>query len=161
MPDSLLLPGEILLFSTRRHLLWLLVPLALILIAAFLLATRACSTGELRLDDRCPVLVAVGVASAALPFLLEWRTTHFGLTNYRLFRLQAPVWLRSRQLDLAAIQSLSAQQSLLGRLFGFGDVFVDTAARRGGRIVLDYVPDPLRLRDAIAEAHWQSREGWA
>jgi len=159
MPESLLLPGEVVLFATRRHVFWLIVPLVLIITATVLLAVRACPIAlELHLNGGCPLVMSAGFAAAALPFVLEWVTTRFILTNYRLIRLQAPVWLRSREFSLPAIHGLSVQQSLLGRLFGYGDLFADTAARRGGRIVLDFVPDPLRLRDEISAALWAAGE---
>ena len=153
MPDSLLLPGETVLFVTRRHLLTLLVPLLFLFLATTSLAAQACPTAlELRLDGRCPLIVALGFLAAGLPLLLDWLTTRFVLTNFRLLRLQTPIWVRVESLRLPAIESLSTRVGLTGRIFGFGDVIADSSATEGGRLRLDFVPRPKELRDRIAAA---------
>lgn len=153
MPEPLLLPGEVVLFATRRHGLWLAVPLGLLVTAILLLAGQSCPAAlALRLDGRCPLVIAAGLAAAGLPLVLEWVTTRFVLTTHRLLRIQAPLALRLQQLELAAVASVTVQQSLPGRLFGYGDVLADSAATHGGRLVLDVVPDPGRLRDLLAAA---------
>ena len=154
-----LLPGEVLLFTSRRHLLWLLVPLALILGAAVLAAVQVCPSGlPLRADGDCILVAATAGGFAALPFILEWATTRFILTNYRVIRRQAPAWVRTRELGIHHIHALSVRQSLLGRVLGYGELLVDSGAPRGGRIVLDFVPDPLRLRAEISAAAWAGGE---
>jgi uncharacterized membrane protein YdbT with pleckstrin-like domain len=151
MPD--LLPGEAVLLATRRHLIVLLVPLFLALVSALLVLTQACPMAlDLQLDGRCPLVVGVFLFGVAALSLLDWLTTRFILTDQRLLLVQRPLWLRTRSLQLSAIAGLTLREGLLGRLLGLGEVVVDTAATRGGRLVLDFVPDPETVRDRLAAA---------
>lgn len=151
MPEALLLPGEVVLFRVRRHPLTLLLPLALTFSAAIALSALACPTAlELRLDGRCPLVVAFGLAVGSLPFLLDWLATRFVLTNFRLLRFWTPLGLHFESLRLTGIESLTVRQAFWGRLLGYGDVIADSTATLGNRIVLDTVADPQGLRDRIA-----------
>lgn len=153
LPADLLLPGEAVLLRTRRHILVLLVPLFLIVLAGLWLAGEVCRAAFARnLDGWCPPLAGMTVILAGLPFLLEWLATVYILTNLRVIFLQAPVWMRTRFLWLADIESVTYCIGLLGRLFGFGEVILGTAATQGGRVRLLFVPRPGEVRDRIAEA---------
>jgi PH (Pleckstrin Homology) domain-containing protein len=153
MPEALLAPGEGVLLVTRRHVITLVIPLLLILTAGLLLLTQTCPIAvAVQLDGRCPLVVAALGVTAALPFVLDWFTTRFVLTNRRVIRLQRPIWLLVRSLDLSTIEGLSLRQGILGRLVGFGDVVIDSAATQGGRLVFDFVPDPEVVLNRIAAA---------
>jgi uncharacterized membrane protein YdbT with pleckstrin-like domain len=162
VPEALLAPGEIVLLTTRRHILVLVVPLFFVLVAGLLSLTQTCPIAvALQFDGRCSPVVAVGVAVAALPFLLDWLTTRFVITNQRVLRLQRPIWLLSRSLELSAIEGLTLRQGILGRLLGFGDVIMDSAATQGGRLVFDFVPTPQAVLDRIAAAMASAHSGRA
>jgi hypothetical protein len=150
-PD--LLPGEMLLLATRRHLIILLVPLLLVLVSAILMETYACPIAlDLQLDGRCPIVVAGFGGSAAFIVVLDWLTTRFLLTDQRLLFVQAPIWWRVRSLRPADMAGVTLRVGILGRLLGFGDVIVDSSATRGSRLVLDLIPDPEGVQARIAEA---------
>jgi hypothetical protein len=151
MPE--LYPGERVLLVTRRHGITLIMPLLLVLISLSLLFIEACPVAlALRLDGRCPLAVRVIGFVAGLVVLLDWLTTRFVLTDRRLFVVQAPLWRRTHGFFLKDVAGLTVRTGLLGRLFGFGDIVVDSSATQGGRLVLGFVPAPEALRDRIAAA---------
>jgi hypothetical protein len=157
MPDSLLASGEVVLRVTRRPLITLVVSLLLIATAGRLLLTQTCAIAvAVQLDGRCPLVVGVTVTAMALPFVLDWFTTRFVVTNQRVL-LQQPLWLFVRSLDLSAIEAVSLQQGLLGELFGFGDGVIDRAATEGGRLVFDGVPQPTAVLTLLAAARARRR----
>lgn len=161
MPEALL-PGEVILLTTRRHVITLIVPLVFILVAGLLLLTQTCPIAvALQLDGRCPLVVAVALPAVPLPFLLDWLTTHFVLTNQRLLRRQRPLWLLTRSLGVSSIAGLTVRQGILGHLRGFGDVVKDSAATQGGRLIFDFVPTPETVLDRIAAAVASAHSGRA
>ena len=159
MPEALLLDGERLLFVTRRHLNTLVLPLLFISGSVLLLLGQGCPAAvELHLDGRCPLVVGVVLVVASLPFILDWWTTRFILTDQRLLVVRRPVWRQLRSLPLGKIESLSLHVGLLGGLLGYGDVIVDSAATHADRLVLGFVPEPEQVRRQIAAALAGCRE---
>ena len=155
---SHLLPREIVLASTQRHFLFLLLPLVFLLIGAAFFLTQSCPLAvALRLDGRCYPVVGAAFLFAGGILVLDGWGTRFVLTSQRLMKTQTPVWLRSEILQLDSIESLTLKIGLLGRLFGFGTIFADSTATRRGRIALDFIPDPQRFHHRISGAIAQQR----
>jgi hypothetical protein len=93
----------------------------------------------------------------ALPFVLDWFTTWFVVTNQRVLLLQQPVWLLVHGVNVSAIESVSVRQGMLGEVFGFGDVLIDSAATQGGRLVFDFVPRPIAVLTLLVAARARRR----
>jgi hypothetical protein len=158
MPDNLLAPGEVTLLVTRRHLITLIIPLLLILIAGLLFLAQTCPIAvAVQLDHRCHLIVAATVAGMTLPFALDWLTTRFVLTNQRVLLIQQPTWLLVRSVDLRAVEAVSVRRGILGELFGFGDVLIDSSATQGGRLALDFAPNPAAALTLVAAARARRR----
>jgi uncharacterized membrane protein YdbT with pleckstrin-like domain len=158
MPDNLLAPGEVVLLITRRHVITLIIPLLLVLIAGLLLLTQTCPIAvAVQLDHRCPLVVAATVAGMALAFVLDWFTTRSVVTDQRVLLIQQPVWLLVRSVPLSAIETVSVRQGILGEFFGFGDVLIDSAATQDGRLVLDFVPHSVAFLTLLAAARARRR----
>jgi len=148
-----ILAGEVVRFARRRHVVTLLGPLAAIVLAGILVGTESCPIAlALDLDGKCPLVVAFALVAASLPFVLDWLTTRFILTDQRLLLVRAPLWLRARSLWLEDVAGLSVRQGVLGRVGNFGDLWVDTPATRRSFLLFAFAPDPLVLRDQIAAA---------
>lgn len=56
---------------------------------------------------------------------------------------------RVSQVRVADIRGMSVRQSIIGRLLGYGDVVVGTAATADAEIVMRSVGDPAGIVDAI------------
>ena len=152
-PSIRLSVGETLLFASRRHWLALIVPVLCVVFAGTLQLAGSCARyPTIEVLHPCLLITILTVVVASTPFVLEWLTTWFILTNERVLLSQSPVWLRQRSLWLTEIASVSSEQGVLGRLLGFGTVRVDTAASQAGRITFDYVPDPRGAEAQIAAA---------
>jgi uncharacterized membrane protein YdbT with pleckstrin-like domain len=121
--------------EARRHGVVLVRPL----LSAFLLA--ALGGVLVTLPWFLPVggLVSVAVGAAvALRAVWKWERTRVVVTPERVFVVEGTWRRRARAVRLGAVEAVELQQSLAGRLLGYGTVVVGTLA-------LDHVPRPRRL----------------
>jgi len=145
--------GERKILETRTHWVTVVKPflvffLALALFVSALMALPG--TGWIRQAVRwaCGLVLAV----AALVFLYrEWfrRRDIWVVTNLRVIDEKGIFRLFSKESPLDKINNLSMTQSLLGRVLGYGDVEIQTAAEDGATIY-HMVKGPKRLKDMIA-----------
>jgi uncharacterized membrane protein YdbT with pleckstrin-like domain len=70
--------------------------------------------------------------------------------------------LTVRMVDspLENIHNVSCEQTLFGRMFGFGKVMIQTAAERGA-LTLEGIASPEELRDAIIDMQVRRRAAGA
>ena len=168
--DGLLSTGERIVHRARQHWLVLLwgarLPIAAIVAALLLVILSQNVTGTSR--DLLFLLTAV-LAIGGLAFLL-WATlrymnTEFVLTNRRVVQTEGVVNKRVTDSSLEKINDAVLTQSLFGRLFGFGDLDVLTAAEQGierFRMIVDPVGFKRAMLDAKHEYEVDmERSGWA
>ena len=79
-----------------------------------------------------------------LQALLTKLTTEFGVTNKRVIAKQG--WIRrdTTELNHSKVERLAVDQSIAGRIFGFGTVTVQGTG--GGKTPIQNIDDPMRLR---------------
>lgn len=88
----------------------------------------------------------------AIWFWLKWRTTEQGVTSKRVIYKSGILSRHTDELRLNAIESIHIQQSLWGRLFGFGQVTV--TGRGAGDVVLRWMSQPLEVKKIIESAEY-------
>ena len=93
------------------------------------------------------VCASVMILFGALRFLqavLTRLTTEFGVTNKRVIAKQG--WIRrdTTELNHSKVESLAVDQSIAGRIFGFGTVTVQGTG--GGKTPIQNIDDPMKLR---------------
>jgi uncharacterized membrane protein YdbT with pleckstrin-like domain len=144
-----LLPDEELVLRRHRH--WIvavksmLLPV-LIVVAAALAAFLSFIPSDYRL---LAVLAAVALAGlSAIAVYVRWTAASFTLTNQRVLLAYGVFSRTSKVIPIDRVQDVSTQQSLLGRLFGYGRVEIDAAGSAGAE-VLDHMPDPNGFRDQV------------
>jgi membrane protein YdbS with pleckstrin-like domain len=84
--------------------------------------------------------------------VIDWRNDYFFITNQRVVWLEQ-VLLQSasrQEAPLAAIQSVDVSTNQIGRIFGFGDVFVRTFTGTGS-LTLTGLDDPKRFKSEIED----------
>jgi len=102
------------------------------------------------------VLVLAGLVVAvaliwALARYVELAANQYILTDRRLLRLHGIVSQSSMDSYLDKINNVEHHQSFWGRIFGYGDVEVDTAAESGAE-VFPRISQPLAFKRAIDAA---------
>lgn len=119
----------------RRHGIVLVRPLARALALALLGVVGFAIGWPLSLAGATLLVISAGVATTAV---WRWDRTHVVVTGETLFVAHGVVRRRAAAVRLAKISAVELDQSLLGRLLGYGTVVA-------GDLEIDYVPQPLEL----------------
>jgi hypothetical protein len=142
--------GEQVLFRARPSRVPLVPPLTLAAVAALAGLVGWNQSGQTW------VAALAGVAAAAaliwaLARYVELAANHYILTDRRLLRLHGIISQSSMDSYLDKINNVEHHQSFWGRIFGYGDVEVDTAAESGAE-VFPRIGQPLAFTRAIDQA---------
>ena len=142
--------NEVLLSRARFHWLYHAAGWAALALA---LAAAVYVLSDFRSTSLASVAAATGLA-AFLAIMIPLWTTEIGVTNQRLIVKRGLLARHTDEIQLWAIEEANLEQSLLGRLLGFGRINVQGT----GDDVLDIPPiaDPLRFRKAVQEAIGQA-----
>ncbi len=133
--ESLLMDGEHVLYRTRQHPLgrivgarWGILMMG-IAIAALLAIFVANVTGTARdlLGWVALALLVVGAVNIVWVYL-HWWADDFAITNRRILKVEGLFNKRAADSGLVKINDAILEQSLLGRMFDWGDLRVLTAA---------------------------------
>ena len=121
-------PGEQICFESRRH--------GVVLARPFLKAFAFCILGVVLLVGGTPALVlgAVALAFAALVAVRaawRWERTHLVVTTEKLAIVRGTVRRRTAVVPLDSVDVLDLEQSLPGRLLGYGTVVAGPLAIDG------------------------------
>jgi uncharacterized membrane protein YdbT with pleckstrin-like domain len=134
-----LLPDEHVVYRAELH--WIIFTRAALVLVAGLVLAFVPGIGQSGL-----VVLLVGVLMLVPPFV-AYRTTELGVTNKRVIVKTGLVRRRPLELLLRQVEAISVDQSLLGRVLGFGSI---TLTGTGGvREIFHRVRDPLELRRRI------------
>jgi uncharacterized membrane protein YdbT with pleckstrin-like domain len=148
-------PGEEILYraaTSRISLFPLAALLALAIVAAVLAWTLA---------ESVPGTLVALIVAALLGIVLAWksyvlRTNEYVLTSHRVIQQTGILNKRSVDSRLDKVNNVEHQQSFWGRIFGFGDVMIDTASETG-TAVFKNISRPLDFKRAIVSATEQYR----
>ena len=148
-------PGEEILYraATSRISLFPLAVLMALAIAAAVLAWT--------LAESVPGTLVALIVAAFLGIVLAWtsyvlRTNEYVLTNHRVIQQTGILNKRSVDSRLDKVNNVEHQQSVWGRVFGFGDVMIDTASETGTALFKN-ISRPLDFKRAIVSATEQYR----
>jgi uncharacterized membrane protein YdbT with pleckstrin-like domain len=142
------MPGEQAIRVTRQHwTVFLGLGLACLLALAVgivLLVVTPGTVGSFKLHD-VKLVIGLGlgliVVAIALVRWVQWRCTSFTLTNNRIVSRRGILSRYTESIALDRVQDSSVRQRVLGRVFGYGDVELESAGRDGYE-VLHHVADP-------------------
>lgn len=146
-----LMPGETLVLRVHQHwvtrvraVLLTLLLVVLVALADWYLSTRVAF--EYRL---IALLAAVAVFGLTLIVTwIRWSSRTFTVTDRRVLLDQGVFGRSSKVIALDRVQDITVNQSLLGRVLGYGRVEIDSAGAAGAEM-LAAVPKPQRFRDEI------------
>jgi|GEM_PF-5774512 len=133
--------AEVLLLEARRHVLTLM-PAFLFVLVSFLLAVSIGKMGVMSL------IVSSGF------FVFTWYSRElnvFVVTTERVIEEKGVYSLDVRECNLERINNVNVKQTVTGRMIGYGDIDVQTAAEHGS-IELKTVSSPAKIRSAIMDA---------
>ena len=147
--DRHLLPGERVVYRTRLHWIVFAKP-ALAMAVGIALAILLW-----RVEDP-PWLWYVGAGVVVLGLVwwlvryVEVRTSEFAVTTSRLILKVGLISRYTTELLLTKVESVAVDQSLAGRLVGFGHLTVTGTG--GAREAFPRVRDPIEFRNRVQQA---------
>jgi uncharacterized membrane protein YdbT with pleckstrin-like domain len=147
--DDILQPGEKVLYSTNAH--WIFYQPAIVAwIAALVLLILSRMTTTEGLILLCLSAAAV-VALAALywsatAWFHRW-TTETDVTNLRVVHKTGFIKRRTFEMALDKVESVDVNQSILGRIFNYGDVTILGVGE--GKETISTIAAPLDFRSHI------------
>lgn len=100
-----------------------------------------------------PLILSIfwGVVLLWVPTLiifLRYLKTEFVVTDKRLLVKKGIISVTADETTLDKVQNISLRQTILGRIFGYGTILIQTGATFG-RDRISYVKNPKELRDTI------------
>jgi uncharacterized membrane protein YdbT with pleckstrin-like domain len=144
--DRHLLPGETVSYRTRLHWKVYLLPGFLVLLVLLPLTILALSS-DLKILALAPALAALGVTAFAW---LRRRGSEFAVTNKRVIIKLGVLTTRSVELLLPKVEGIAVEQSLAGRVFGYGGIVVTGSG--GTKEPFEGIQSPLDFRQAVQAA---------
>lgn len=139
---------EKLLFETRKHWFFLLIPfmiaLALIALSLYIYLT---------LKEKNNLYLSIPVLSI-LYFIYRyysWKNNLWAVTNIRVIDESGVFTINSKESPIDKINNVAYRQTLIGRIFGYGDVQIQTAAEMGETSYTS-ISHPDKLKEALSNA---------
>jgi uncharacterized membrane protein YdbT with pleckstrin-like domain len=145
--DEILQPGEKVLYSTNAHWIFYLPAMVAWIVVLALVA----ASGALPPMALVGLPAAAVIAIAAVYFTIRgWfhrLTTETDVTDRRVVHKTGFIKRRTFEIALDKIESVDVEQSILGRIFNYGDVTIMGVGE--GRQTISTIASPLAFRSAI------------
>jgi uncharacterized membrane protein YdbT with pleckstrin-like domain len=131
--------GEQVLYEARRH--------GIVLAGTVARALALAAAGAVLVALGWPYSLAGAIVMAiaavlALRAVWRWDRTKLVLTSEQLYIVSGVLRRRTATVRLSALGAVEIEQSLLGRLLGYGTVIA-------GELEIDFVPEPGELHDLV------------
>ncbi len=141
------------LLLRKRHWFVLVRTLPLALLALLLLALVALGLRWLGMAMSPPItllfLTLIPVC-IVIWFLIDWQNDFCLVTAKRILHREKVLLLYETwdEAPLVKVQNINIRRGFLGRILGFGTMYIQTASARG-TMVLDHLPDPEGMQEII------------
>jgi CRP-like cAMP-binding protein/membrane protein YdbS with pleckstrin-like domain len=147
--------GEIVRWADRPHILWLLLPQLGVFFAGLLaLLFLRLMPPQLQASLTTTYLICIlpAVLLAAIWVLVNYRDDYYVVTNRRVTRRDRvwPLYEAKLQAPIDTVQQVTLDQGFFGRLFDYGHVSINTAAKVGA-MIFAHVPDPQDVQGYVLQ----------
>jgi uncharacterized membrane protein YdbT with pleckstrin-like domain len=122
-------------FDARRHGAVLARPLTQAVVLALIGGILLAEPWPLPLPGAALIVVAAAVCLRAV---WRWERTHLVVTTDKLCLVDGTLRRRSATVRLRAVENLELEQTLTGRLLGYGTLVA-------GPLEIDHVPEPRQV----------------
>src|SRR3954449_933468 len=148
--DDILQPGERVLYSTNAHWIFFLPSIGLWIVAGVFLALSGMVPAGSPLMLVCWSMAAIVALIALYKTVTAWFhrwTTETDVTNLRVVHKTGFISRQTFEMSLDKIESVDVDQSILGRIFDYGNVTVRGVGE--GKETIATIASPLAFRNAI------------
>ena len=143
-------PGETIVYATKLH--WLIyIRTILLLIVCVILAGAAVSTSDNQ-NISLPFGIAAAIfallaLSAGLRVFIRRATTELAVTDHRVIYKTGLLARHTIEMNRDKVESVDVDQTVLGRIFGYGTIVVRGTG--GSLEPIRNISDPLTFRSHI------------
>jgi uncharacterized membrane protein YdbT with pleckstrin-like domain len=141
--DSNLLDGELVVFRARLHWLLFIVPVAFVVVV---LLPITWFLGNGNWSSYAWIPMGLGLLILLATFIKR-QSSDFAVTNKRIMMKVGVFRTRSIELLLSKVEAIAVDQSLPGRIFGYGNGMVIGSG--GTRETFSRIQAPLEFRRAV------------
>lgn len=129
--DKNLMPGEKILFRTRRHwiicIIWPFIPFALALLIPGLLAAASWGSVDAPLAEAMVAIRTVFMVSGIailIGAVINMRNSDFAVTTKRVIVKLGWLFVRSIEILFEKVESIYVEQDFLGRRLNYGTIII-------------------------------------
>jgi len=159
-----LIEGETVIYQTRLHWVVLIVPILLGLLFALTGAGMFVLSGRVKADQtmfhQCLMIMGAAFLVIAVLFIargvLLRNATEMTVTNKRVFVKVGLAARRTIELLLSRVESIGVEESVMGRMFGYGTVIVRGTG--GTPEIFNKIDRPLEFRTQVQQQIEKSQE---
>lgn len=146
--------NEKVVLTLRKHWVTLIAPVLWTIILMLIAII-----GSLRTEYAMYFLPGGGLAMLCLVYkMVDWNNNMWIVTNLRVIDEHGVFSINSKESPLDKIHNVSCHQPLIGRILGYGNVQIQTAAEMGAS-VHRMVEKPKLLKDTISLYQGETRQG--
>src|SRR5215471_5861372 len=147
--DEILQPGEKVLYSTNAHWIFHLPAIGAWIVALILITVSRETTvqGVILLALAAAALVALAALYLTVKAWFHRLTTETDVTNRRVVHKTGFIQRHTFEIALDKIESVDVDQSIMGRLFDYGNVTIMGVGE--GRQRIPTIASPLAFRNSI------------
>jgi uncharacterized membrane protein YdbT with pleckstrin-like domain len=142
--DRNLIEGERVVYRTRLHWLVFAMPILVTIVVLLPAAWFLLDSPNWQGFAWVPLALALLVL---LPAFVKRQSSDFAVTNKRVMMKSGVMTTRSVELLLNKIEAIAVDQSLAGRMFGYGNIVVTGSG--GTREAFSQIQSPLEFRRAV------------
>ena len=147
--NRVLQPGERVVYTTRLHWLVYLNSIVLLGLAILVLIASILVTQEklaLAVEIFGVILAVLGIASGLRAFVRR-ATTELAITDHRVIYKAGLISRHTLEMNRGKVESVDVDQTVLGRVFGYGTVVVRGTG--GSLEPIRNITDPIAFRTHI------------
>jgi uncharacterized membrane protein YdbT with pleckstrin-like domain len=147
--DEILQPGEKVLYSTNAHWIFYLPAIGawILAIVLFILSRMTTVDGLIVLYLASSAIVAIVALYWTVRAWFHRFTTETDVTNMRVVHKTGFIKRRTFEMPLDKVESVDVNQSILGRIFDYGDVTILGVGE--GKETITTIAAPLSFRSYI------------
>jgi uncharacterized membrane protein YdbT with pleckstrin-like domain len=143
-----LLPEEKIILKANPHWLFLAIPMVEAYVFFLLYVFIACPFLGIvfhGLDWFCYFLSVFLLLFLITVMYLDWKFNRLYLTNQRLIKERGIIGKRFMAIGLDKIQDITCGYGIFGRIFGFGNLIIESAGTYG-KMVFEGMPNPKKIK---------------
>lgn len=148
-----LMDDETIVHQVRLHPIILLIPS----LTVSLLAGSLSVTKEIPLVYAIVGLLLVGALFRLTDRLILYLTSEFAVTTKRVLGKTGLISISTSEIVLAKVEAIRLSQTILGRIFNFGNV--EVTGTGGTEEILRFIPDPIYFSKCVQEQLAQVEDG--